>query len=79
MNGYNDSVLYPFTTESCDAILDYLEEKGNLRPRSVMEAFNAVLEKADPQIEVNQINSISGAFVKVALAGHVVLSSEEGQ
>lgn len=79
MNGYNDSVLYPFTPESCDAILDYLEEKGNLRPRSVMEAFNAVLEKADPQIEVNQINSISEAFVKVALADHVILSSEEGQ
>ncbi len=79
MDGHKDSILYPFTTESCDAILDYLEEKGNLRPRSVMEAFNAVLEKADPQIEMKQFNSISAAFAKGALAGHVFLSSEEGQ
>lgn len=38
--------LFPFTSESCETILEYLEVKGNLRPRFVMEAFNAVLEKA---------------------------------
>ena len=72
----NDSVLYPFTAQSCDAILDYLEANGNLRPRFVMEAFNAVLERADPQLEEGRMCSISAAFAKGVLEEHVILASE---
>ena len=60
--GSNASALYPFTAESCEAVFDYLEDNGNLRPRFVMDAFNAVLEKADPLIEEGRMCSISAAF-----------------
>ena len=73
----DDSALYPFTAESCETIFDYLEDNGNLRPRFLMEALNAVLERADPKIEERQIPTISATFARAVLADHVIFSSED--
>ena len=58
-DGIKVSDLYPFTNESCHVIFDYLEQHGSLRPRFVMDAFNAVLEKADRQIEDGNLVTIN--------------------
>ena len=77
--GRGDLDLRPFTEESCEAIFNYLENSGNLRPRFVMDAFNTVLEKADPLIESGEMSSISGAFAKGPLRQHVILSADENE
>ena len=79
LTGRGGSDLHPFTAESCEAIFDYLENNGNLRPRFVMDAFNVVLEKADPLIEEGEMSSILGPFAKDALKEHVILSGEENE
>ena len=69
--------VHPFTEEACGEILSYLEMNGGLRPRFVMDAFNAVLEKADPEIEEGKFNTISAQFAKTVLEQHVVFADEE--
>ncbi len=71
------SDVYPFTSESCRVIFNYLENSNNLRPRFVMDAFNAVLEKADQQIEAGEIETIGAEFAKEVLAKHVIVSEDE--
>ena len=71
------SEVYPFTQEACTEILDYLSEKNSLRPRFVMDAFNAVLEKADRQIEEKKIETIGAAFARNVLREHVIVSDQE--
>ena len=69
--------VHPFTNEACQVIFDYLEENKSLRPRFVMDAFNAVLEKADKQIEDGAITSIGAEFATSVLREHVIVSEEE--
>ena len=71
------SDVYPFTNDSCGAIFDYLEKNGSLRPRFVMDAFNAVLQKADRKIEEGEFKSIGAEFARSVLAEHVIVSEEE--
>lgn len=75
--GKNVSELHPFTMDSCNAIFDYLEENNSLRPRFVMDAFNAVLEKADQKIEVGEFDTICSDFARSVLKDHVIVSKEE--
>ena len=77
LNDSQVSDLHPFTNESCGAILDYLEVNGSVRPRFVMDAFNAVLEKADPQLEDGKISSISAGFAKAVLQEHVIVADKQ--
>lgn len=72
----NSSPLYPFTEEACDEILNYVGNQGHLRPRFIMDAFNAVLEKADGDIEAGQLTAIGRAFAKSVLDQHVILADE---
>ena len=69
--------IHPFTNETCDEVFDYLEQRGNLRPRFVMDAFNAVLEKADRQIEDGVIRTVDVDFARNVLAEHVIVSEAE--
>lgn len=72
------SDFHPFTKESCAVIFDYLEKNRSLRPRFVMDAFNAVLEKADRQLEGKAIKTIEANFARTVLEEHVIVSEEEG-
>ena len=76
-DGSTGSDVHPFTNESCGVIFDYLEKNGSLRPRFVMDAFNAVLEKADRQIEDGTIRTIGAEFARNVLREHVIISEEE--
>ena len=77
LSGRNVSDSYPFSNASCDKILDYLERSGNLRPRFVMDAFNAVLEKADGQLEDGKMEAISAQLAEEVLKDHVILADQE--
>jgi hypothetical protein len=42
--------FFPFTEASCRAILRDLAKRAEVKPRSIMQVFNAVLEAAEPQL-----------------------------
>ncbi len=75
--GRRDSPYFPFTEESCRAIIAEAGKKGELRPRVIMHAFNAVLQEADPKIEVGEMRMVSGDFAKRVLAEYVALGADE--
>ena len=68
--------LFPFSEQSCDAILDFVEARNELRPRFIMDAFNAVLEQADIDIETDSIQTVTAAFAKRVLEQHVIVAHE---
>ena len=70
--------LFPFSEQACDAILSFVESRNELRPRFIMDAFNAVLEKAEIEIEAGTMNTVSVAFAKSVLEQHVIVSYDPG-
>ena len=68
--------LFPFSEQACDAILRYVEARNELRPRFIMDAFNAVLEKAEIEIEDGTIDTVSAAFAEGVLEQHVIVSHD---
>ena len=70
------SPLFPFTHEACSAILDYIQINAELRPRFIMDAFDAVLQKADPELEAQRIALVTPEFAQDVLNQHVIVSDE---
>ena len=69
--------FFPFTESSSRSIIAKVQAKGELRPRSVMQAFSAVLESADLQIEARTIDSVSPDFAKHVLESYTFVSKDE--
>lgn len=68
--------LFPFSEQACNAILDFVDARNELRPRFIMDAFNAVLEKAEIEIEAGSIETVTESFAKTALDQHVIVSHD---
>lgn len=68
---------FPFTEASAKAILADIEARGELKPRSIMHAFNAVLQEADQLIEKKKMDNISVDFAKKALAEYTMADADE--
>ena len=59
---------FPFTKSACRLIIeDIQKQEDELKPRAIMQAFNAVLLEADDQIESGEISVISPEFASVVL------------
>lgn len=68
------SAYFPFSRESCRAIISFLSERTTLLPRTIMHAFNAVLESADPLIENGELAEITAEFSRKVLADYVIVA-----
>jgi hypothetical protein len=75
-DGKPRSDFFPFSPSSCRAILDDVGAKGDLRPRAIMNAFNAVLEAADSQVERGEICVIEPDFAMKVLAEYINVAIE---
>jgi len=75
--GFNGSPFFPFTKNACKLIVDEVGAKDELKPRSLMHAFNAVLQEADPRIEAKEMDAIPPEFAKQVLAEYQVLEDGE--
>lgn len=74
---YSDrDTLFPFSRSACEAIFEAIRKAGDIKPRSLMQAFNAILEEADPAIEQGQMTVISPDFARKVLSERVVLTNE---
>lgn len=71
------NAFFPFTENSCRTVIAKVQAKGELRPRSVMQAFNAVLESADLKIEARTMDSVSADFVRRVLENYTFVSKDE--
>ena len=69
--------FFPFTESSSRSIIAKVQAQGELRPRLVMQAFSAVLESADLQIEARTIDSVSPDFAKHILDSYTFVSKDE--
>ena len=59
---------FPFSERTCRMIIEDIQKNDELKPRSIMQAFNAVLLEADLQIEAQEIQVISPELSKKVLA-----------
>ena len=50
---------FPFSEDTCRIIIEDVQKHDELKPRAIMQAFNAVLQEADPQIEAGAIPVVS--------------------
>ena len=71
------SPYFPFGEDTCKVIIEEIQKKDELKPRSIMQAFNAVLQEADPQIEAGEIEIITPEFARRVLADYIVLKDSE--
>ena len=59
---------FPFSEQTCRTIIEDIQRNDELKPRAIMQAFNAVLLEADPQIADGKIQTISPDLARKVLA-----------
>jgi uncharacterized protein (DUF2267 family) len=70
------SPYFPFNKSTCKAIIEEIDKEGDIKPRSIMQAFSAVLEEADRRIEAGEMDIIDPEFSKQVLTERIVLTSD---
>ena len=69
--GQGTEPFFPFTEESCRVILEDIRQYEELKPRSIMLAFSAVLQEADRMLEQRDIDDISPQFAERVLKEYI--------
>lgn len=64
---------FPFSESACRTIIEDIHKSDEIKPRSIMQAFDAVLQEANDQIESGQVRVISSKLAKEVLADLVQL------
>ncbi|MDE0371432.1 MAG: hypothetical protein OXI73_02645 [Rhodospirillales bacterium] len=72
-DGPGPEPYFPFTEETCGIIIDDITDHGDLKPRAIMQAFDAVLREADMDIETGRIKVIAPSFARKILSELVKL------
>ena len=71
--------FFPFNEASARAIIDEVSKKRELRPRVIMNGFNAVLQEADTKLERGEMTVISSDFARATLSQYVTLDSDSDE
>ena len=58
---------FPFEESACRIIIEDIQKNDELKPRAIMQTFNAVLQEADSQIETDELQVISPTFARQVL------------
>jgi hypothetical protein len=77
LEAYDKPPFFPFDEPTVRFIIDEVRRSEDLKPRSLMHAFNAVLQEADPLLQARTISSVSADFARPVLAEHVSLAENE--
>jgi hypothetical protein len=83
LNHYRDynhkppTTSFPFNDEAIKTTIELLEKKTEVKPRTIMQAFNAVMEEADPMIESGELKIINGDFAYSVLKDRTFIETEE--
>lgn len=77
LEAYDKPPFFPFDEPTVRFIIDEVRRSEDLKPRSLMHAFNAVLQEADPLLQAGTISSVSADFARPVLAEHVSIAEKE--
>ena len=83
LSHYRDSNInpptsyFPFTEDAIETVIELLQKKTEIRPRTIMQACNAVLEEADLLIESGDLNAINKEFVNLKLKDREFIDTED--
>ena len=64
---------FPFSENTSRIIIEDVKQHGELKPRAIMQAFHAVMQEADPEIEAKEMQVVSPDFARKVLAELVQL------
>jgi hypothetical protein len=73
------SAFYPFEDDVVKYIIALIEQSNDLKPRSIMQYFNCVLEAADGLIASGNMKSIDIEFAKKTLGAHELFVSARNE
>jgi hypothetical protein len=76
-SGAAPSPVFPFDNGAIEAIIDILRKKTDVKPRTIMQACNAVLENAEHLIESGKLSIINKDFVASALQDRAFIDTED--
>lgn len=77
LEAYDKPIYFPFTEQTCRFIIDEVSRKTDLKPRTLMQAFDAVLKEADPLIQQHELVEVPIDFAKKVLSGRITLTVRE--
>jgi hypothetical protein len=77
LEAYDKPPFFPFDEPAVRFIIDEVNRSEDLKPRSLMHAFNAVLLEADPLLQAGTISTITADFARPILAEHVSIAASE--
>lgn len=66
--GSVSSPYFPFSKATCKAIIDWLSQNSELKPRTIMQVFGQILGEADSHFRTDPSASITREFALQALA-----------
>lgn len=76
-NGMDPPVeTFPFSSDAIAAGIGIVRQKTELKPRTIMQAFNAVLEEADAALESGTLRLIGPEYVRKILSDRALLETE---
>jgi hypothetical protein len=73
LEAYDVPPYFPFTEETCRFMIETVRASEELKPRSIMHAFSAVLQEAEVKIAAKNMSQISVEFARQVLAQRVPL------
>jgi len=82
LNNYRETsfnhptLTFPFDKKAIETIIVILKSKTEIRPRTIMQACNAVLEEADLKIESGELEIITHDFVESVLKDRTFVDTE---
>lgn len=77
LEAYDKGEFFPFTEESAKYIIDRVNDVMDLKPRAIMQAFDAVLADADQLLQQHDFETIDSNFAKQALSERISLMTRE--
>jgi hypothetical protein len=77
LEAFGKPALFPFNEDSCHSIIDWTATQAELKPRMLMQAFDAVLNAADSKLQLHELDEVDVDFAKKVLSEHVSLAVRE--
>ena len=77
VDAFDFPTFFPFTEDTCRYVIGEVKSRMDLKPRTLMQAFDAILQVADPLIQHGELDTVNIDFAKRILAEHVSLTVPE--
>jgi hypothetical protein len=77
LDSYGGDPYFPFTEDACRAVIDEVARNVELKPRAIMQAFDAVLQETEAAIQTHELDVITPSVAERVLAESISLAAVE--